>query len=203
MNTLITTKVAPWVTIDPDFPRYHRTPANETGAHGFIDGLIEMYAACGGPAELHMAIEIGAWTGESSEIAAQMVWRLACVDPWGHANDHEQIFDARMARFSNVTKLKAQSVDVAAVTGPVIDLVYIDGRHEYEHVRNDILAWFPKIRPGGWITGHDFDDNPDHAGVVKAVTELLGTPDRVFADSSWIFRKTPELAVRFEKGVTP
>ena len=170
MDTLITTKVAPWVTIAPDFPRFHRTPANETGAHGFIDGLIKMYAACGGPAELHTAVEIGAWTGESSEIAAQMVGHLTCVDPWEHANDHEAIFDARMVRFCTVAKIRARSVDVAREFYPdSIDLAYIDGRHEYKHVREDILAWFPKVRPGGLITG----DNYEYEPISRAANELL------------------------------
>ncbi len=200
MDALITTKVAPWVTIQEQFPRYHRTPASG-GSTGFIDGLIEMYAACGGPVELHDAVEIGAWTGESSEVAAQMVERLTCVDPWEHVNDHEAIFDARMARFGNVVKLRDRSIVVAHLQfrPKSIDLVYIDGEHDYKHVRGDILAWLPNIKPGGWITGHDFDKNPAHAGVVEAVEEFLGEPDRVFTDSSWIFRKTPELIARMEE----
>lgn len=38
----------------------------------------------------------------------------------------------------------------------VLDFVYIDGNHNGEAVRQDIEAWYPKVRSGGIIAGHDF-----------------------------------------------
>ena len=35
------------------------------------------------------------------------------------------------------------------------DYVYIDGDHEYESVKADIVAWYPKVKKGGILGGHD------------------------------------------------
>ena len=26
----------------------------------------------------------------------------------------------------------------------------------YENVKNDILSWYPKVKVGGWLAGHDY-----------------------------------------------
>ena len=50
-----------------------------------------------------------------------------------------------------------------------LDLVFIDACHEYPSIKEDIELWFPKVRKGGIICGHDF--GPAHMGVMKAVRE--------------------------------
>ena len=52
-----------------------------------------------------------------------------------------------------------------------IDFVFIDADHIYEHVKKDILAWLPKVKPGGIIAGHDY--NPPHE-VKRAADEIFG-----------------------------
>ena len=39
-----------------------------------------------------------------------------------------------------------------------LDFVYIDGNHNYEHTVEDISLWSKKVRQGGIIYGHDFED---------------------------------------------
>ena len=46
--------------------------------------------------------------------------------------------------------------------------VHLDARHDYESVCADITAWRPKVRPGGWLTGDDYDEW-QWPGVVQAV----------------------------------
>ena len=52
-----------------------------------------------------------------------------------------------------------------------LDFIYIDAMHGYEHVKQDILAWLPKVKKGGIISGHDYFEY--HAGVVQAVDEIF------------------------------
>ena len=52
-----------------------------------------------------------------------------------------------------------------------LDFVYIDAMHGYDYVIKDILSWYPKIKKGGVIAGHDYFDY--HSGVVKAVDEIF------------------------------
>lgn len=50
-----------------------------------------------------------------------------------------------------------------------IDFVFIDADHSEHAVRGDIEAWAPKLKPGGWLTGHDYD----LPGVRAALSDLL------------------------------
>ena len=47
--------------------------------------------------------------------------------------------------------------------------VHLDARHDREHLLADISAWMPKVAPGGWLSGDDFDDDkwPDVVSAVK------------------------------------
>jgi len=41
-----------------------------------------------------------------------------------------------------------------------LDAVYIDADHKWWSVVQDLAAWWPKVRPGGVMLGHDFHLNP-------------------------------------------
>ena len=66
-----------------------------------------------------------------------------------------------------------------------LDFVFIDAEHTYDAVKQDIAAWEPKIKPGGWVMGHDYCDK--FPGVRQAVQERYGGreialgPDDVWA----------------------
>lgn len=85
----------------------------------------------------------------------------------------ERIFDFR----DRVTIRDMTSVRAAALTDDEsLDLVFLDADHSYEGVQEDIRAWFPKVKRGGWIGGHDYN-NQDPAfkfGVDDAVDEFAG-----------------------------
>lgn len=49
------------------------------------------------------------------------------------------------------------------------DAVFIDADHSYKAVMEDISAWYPKVKYGGIICGHDFDEE----GVKRAVSEYF------------------------------
>ncbi|MHA2313470.1 MAG: class I SAM-dependent methyltransferase [Candidatus Thorarchaeota archaeon] len=69
------------------------------------------------------------------------------------------------------------SVDAARyIASGCLDLVFIDALHDYEHVKQDIELWLPKVRAGGIICGDDYDHHR-HPGVKQAVDEAFG--DRV------------------------
>ncbi len=36
------------------------------------------------------------------------------------------------------------------------DWIYIDGNHLYEFVKQDLQLYYPKVKPGGCITGDDY-----------------------------------------------
>ena len=51
-----------------------------------------------------------------------------------------------------------------------LDFVYIDGDHCYEAVKTDLNIWYPKVRKGGILCGHDY--HPDMPQVIIAVDEF-------------------------------
>ncbi len=65
-----------------------------------------------------------------------------------------------------------------------IDMVFLDGNHCYEFISKDIAAYLPKMKKGGIISGHDYDD----PGVEKAVREAFGA-DFIHDPSQNIWRK--------------
>jgi hypothetical protein len=60
-----------------------------------------------------------------------------------------------------------------------IDFVYIDGNHRYKPVVEDIKAWYPKVRKGGFFGGHDYVVARG-CGVIKAVDDYFEAIDREF-----------------------
>ena len=145
-------------------------------------------------------IEIGSYVGDSTEVFAKNFKTVYSVDPWetgyddndGASNSDmdaaENQFDELVKEYPNIIKNKAASLDfINRIEDNSIDVVYIDGNHQYEAVKKDIIAWLFKVKKGGFICGHDFGNKP-HPGVEKAVLETIGKPDMTFRDTSWIKR---------------
>ena len=75
-----------------------------------------------------------------------------------------------------------------------VDFVYIDGNHQEEFVIEDIENYFPLVRQGGILGGHDFYNGfqREHDGVVNSVT-LFATKNSLSLRSEmpdwWIEKK--------------
>jgi predicted O-methyltransferase YrrM len=67
-----------------------------------------------------------------------------------------------------------------------LDFVFIDGSHEYEDVKEDIYHWYPKVKKGGIIAGHDYTT---YAGVKEAVDEFFNLEEIKVVKSYWVFYK--------------
>ena len=55
-----------------------------------------------------------------------------------------------------------------------LDWVHLDARHDGPGVTADIRAWLPKIKPGGWLSGDDYNELK-WPGLVETVNTLLPT----------------------------
>jgi hypothetical protein len=124
--------------------------------------------------------------------------RLISVDPWLEVPEneyadvanvtqdrHEQFYEEaarRLERFGDRSEIwRMTSAEAAARVDPGgLDFVYLDARHDYESVKEDLKHWFSKIRPGGIFAGHDYLDGllPEGSfGVKSAVDEFFGRLD--------------------------
>lgn len=151
-------------------------------------------------------IEIGSYAGESTQIFidSDMFEEIVCVDAWLNGyNDGSSISDCfpmkKIERYFTkkvalknkdiIIKKKGNSDDVCLkLEDNKYDMVYIDGGHTYEQVKKDIVNYLPKIKIGGIISGHDYSPE-GWVGVVKAINEVLGEPNYIFKDNSWMFIK--------------
>ncbi len=141
---------------------------------------------------------------------------LTCIDLWEKQPDEVYIdsknslnlsvahdkAEARLAPFK-ASLLKASSLDAAqSVSDASLDWIYIDANHAYAAAGNDIAVWYPKLKPGGLFSGHDFytchkADHPDprercDSDVALAVLEFaekIGIWPYVTACRSWWFIK--------------
>jgi hypothetical protein len=99
---------------------------------------------------------------------------FALIDLWAHQPDknyldkanvqqnaQDQIYNEakqRLQKFRHKTRFyRMASTEAAKMIGNhSLDFIYIDARHDYCGVTEDIEAYWPKLRPGGLMAGHDF-----------------------------------------------
>lgn len=99
---------------------------------------------------------------------------------WG--DECYKISQEKLAEFGEKSKiLRSTSADASTkFDNDYFDFIYIDADHTLEAVRNDIQNWYPKLRSGGMLAGHDYLDdklvweNGSYSmfGVISAVTEF-------------------------------
>ena len=147
-------------------------------------------------------VEIGSFTGESTTMFALRANAVIAVDSWAFPRgaEVEYLFDQRARLFRNIIKIKEDSATAAQMfQDSSVDAVYIDAGHDYHSVYTDILAWYPKVKPDGYLCGHDYCTQ--YPGVVTAVTQCLGRIQHVFCDGSWIKQKQMGPASNLFRGV--
>lgn len=126
-------------------------------------------------AELHKVTGLGAEIGVqygyfSAKIGEFYTGKILCVDLWG---DEEIYAEAKLKLNSDKYKmLRGDSLTLVDFVGDEsLDFVYIDANHHYAEVVADIMAWYPKVRSGGIIAGHDYCTSDEDIEVIKAVDE--------------------------------
>lgn len=128
------------------------------------------------------------------------------IDPWGgYARNGEQqealkegepgdftLFIESMLKHSpaaleSASVIRATSAEASGMFRPrSLDLVLIDGAHDYDSVREDIMSWLDLVKTGGIISGDDFD--PKYPGVEKAVREFFAADDVEVRGTTWVVR---------------
>lgn len=155
-----------------------------------------------------VGIEIGVDSGENSRriLTNLSIKRLYLIDPWcgyegldGHGvigdNDNadkclahtEKIMEPFGGK-SVIIKAKSEEV-VDTFQNNFFDFIYIDGNHRYEWVIKDIRNYYPKVKVGGQLAGHDM--KPGEPGVQKAVEEYFGG-DYKHGPNQWDWWHTKE-----------
>lgn len=128
-------------------------------------------------------VEIGTFLGGSAEALLEGMpgdGHLTCIDTFegtsnsptdlgnmrskenGTALDREFILSYLGGRlqpyYGRVEIIVGESLAVVSDFEPgSVDLVFLDGAHDYKNVLADIQAWLPIVKPDGILCGHDYD----------------------------------------------
>ncbi len=87
-----------------------------------------------------------------------------------------------------VTLLKMLSVEAATrFKDSQLDFVYIDGNHDYGHVMQDLDLWWPKVKLGGLVGGHDCYDSHENGNCCDVFSALK----RWTTEHNVVFSVTP------------
>jgi len=146
-----------------------------------INEAIELYNMAESlPMNSPVVVEIGSWLGKSTLVLAKGLKnkhspKLYCIDPFNADGDDPSavIYAKRMDSieislaekfihnmkknhvFGIVETLQGYSYDFVNGFSKTIDLLFIDGNHEYEAVLRDFLDWSSLVKPQGIIAFHD------------------------------------------------
>lgn len=147
-------------------------------------------------------VELGAWKGKSTSfIVTEIIKRnkkvnFYTVDTFEGetkgSDDYEnstyslynlsEIYQVFLDNTKHIKKyfevIKGKSCESSSLFEDLsIDAIFIDAGHSYESVKMDISKWYPKMKKSSIMAGHDYTSS--WPGVIKAVDEFFGKPDKV------------------------
>ena len=153
--------------------------------------------------EFKKGAEIGVKRGHFSEELCKAIpdLSLKCIDDYRPTPQHKwddveayfvtarhklKDFDAQFIKKSS---MQAADEDVPEQS---LDFVYIDADHSFNEVMRDIIVWSDRVRPGGVVSGHDYD-TPDVKAAVDVYTKIHGIDffltEKGESAQSWFFAK--------------
>lgn len=150
-----------------------------------------------------VGVEVGVAEGTTTEYLLQTLpsLKLFGVDsyptyidwndtqPDGENNNTEMLKKVQpyLDRYNHIYKDSDDAV--ARFDDESLDFVFIDGLHTYEQVLKDCQNYYPKIKKGGFIIGHDFARIQD---VNKAVREFANSIGKEISNAKqdlWYWQK--------------
>jgi methyltransferase family protein len=150
-----------------------------------------------------VGVEVGVFVGRTSQalLAGRGALTLHMVDSWAvcapdasyaHTGDfHAALTQAQQDKYyktaCNAVQFAGQRAKVMRMASAAaaatfkdksLDFVFIDADHSFEGCTADIIAWLPKVKPGGFLSGHDYN-NHDYPmfGVNRAVDNFFWDRD--------------------------
>tara|TARA_Y100000310_G_C20645198_1_gene796155 strand:+ start:925 stop:1527 length:603 start_codon:yes stop_codon:yes gene_type:complete len=88
---------------------------------------------------------------------------LYSIDPWASEDKEKatEVFQEATERLAPLGDrsciMRMPSLEGAkAFKDESLGFIYIDADHSYKGITSDIAAWWPKVKPGGIFSGHDY-----------------------------------------------
>ena len=137
-----------------------------------------------------IGVEIGVYRGDHAKSILNTLDMdtLYLVDPFCNYDEYTDDYgpekrlngvfhdtEKRLKKFADkIIFIRKNSSDACDDIPNKLDFVYIDGNHAYEFIKKDIELYWPKIKNGGIIGGHDISNGEceEHNGIITAVYEF-------------------------------
>ena len=128
-----------------------------------------------------VTVELGVNYGYSSFLLALyskgIVYGIDCFDQSKHElradGDYQFVLDVKnKLKLDNLKIIKGYFDDVVKTWDKEIDLLHIDGLHDYQNCKNDCDTWVPLLKDDGVILFHDTVSYPDGVGLFFSQLEV-------------------------------
>ena len=129
----------------------------------------------------NLTVELGVDYGYSSFLLAlntkNKVIGIDCFEAEKHAiresDDYQFVLDVKeKLKLDNLEIIKGYFNDIAKTWNQKIDLLHIDGLHDYDNCKNDCDTWAPFLQENGVIIFHDTISAPDGVGLFFSQLEV-------------------------------
>lgn len=159
-------------------------------------------------------VELGVWRGGSSAFMGVEIYnskkkiKFDAIDSYDSINNFADSANQQLVSSDELSKIYEEAklnlkplIDLGIINlikgfttdivknyeDESLDFCFIDASHDYESVKRDIIDWLPKIKNGGTLAGHDYDEY--HAECHKAVNDVLGKENVVMIGTSFVYKK--------------
>jgi predicted O-methyltransferase YrrM len=145
-----------------------------TSHRAFIEWLINRIKP-------EVTVELGVDYGYSAFLMSlcqeNPVYGIDCFDVSKHGpredDDYQFVMSVKeKLGLDNLEIIKGYFDDVVKTWDKEIDLLHIDGLHDYNNCKNDCDNWAPLVKEDGVILFHDTISNPDGAGLFFSQLEV-------------------------------
>lgn len=147
-----------------------------------------------------IVIEVGVQAGDFASCILKKTHprKLYLIDCWDHQDpdiyrdpdanvsnvEQERLYQYVLKKFESepaVAVIRQYSKNAAQrFANESIDWIFIDANHGYDAIKEDIQLWWPKVKKGGFLSGHDYNVYPGF-GIVQAVNEFLKEQNLYFS----------------------
>lgn len=108
------------------------------------------------------------------------------VQVWNHNANEEKFRSGAEQWGDRINIIKGRSLDVVdQIPNESMDFIFHDSDHSYPFVKQEIQAYWPKLKPGGYALGDDYNWTP----VAKSVQEAFDGNFNVTGKFVWYAKK--------------
>ncbi len=101
---------------------------------------------------------------------------------WDHGANEKRFRDEARQWQDRIKIIKGRSLNVLdQIPDNSMDFIFHDSDHSYPFVKNEILAFLPKLKPGGYSIGDDYNWTP----VARSVQEAFDGQFEVTGKDVW------------------